>query len=116
MHKKILLFNILTLFAIALACLLPAASAHAQNRSSKRTVTGIVTDEGGNPLPGAHVEQVRQTDTESIAAVVVDVNGHFSLTLPHSAKEIRISFIGLETQLVSLTDEANYRIVLKSTV
>lgn len=116
MQKKLLNFKTIPLFAIILACLGPVTSVSAQNSAYQRIVSGIVVDEGGEPLPGAHIEQVRQTDTESITAVVADVNGHFSLTLPNSAKSIKISYIGFETQIITLTDGTSYRIVLKNEI
>lgn len=78
-----------------------------------RTISGIVVDETGQPLPGANVVQKRTSKTESLNAVIVDVNGHFSLTLASSAQELEISYIGYETQTVKLTQGTSYRIALK---
>lgn len=114
MQKKLLIFKILSLFAIILASLFPVSTANAQDNHTKRTISGIVVDEEGEPLPGAHVEQISQTKTESITAVVVDVNGHFSINLPSSTQAVKVSYIGFETQTITLTDETSYRIVLKS--
>lgn len=111
MQKKIPLFKTLPFFVMLLAWLLPCFPTNAQ---SVRTISGIVVDEEGEPLPGAHVEQISQTPTESIIAVVVDINGHFSINLPNSTRAIKVSYIGFETQTIMLTDERSYRIVLKS--
>lgn len=78
-----------------------------------RTITGIVVDENGDPLPGAHVKQVSTMEGESIASVAADMNGHFRLTLSGGAKELEVSFIGYDTQIVPLTDEGSYRIPLQ---
>ncbi len=78
-----------------------------------RTISGIVLDENGEPLPAAHVRQVEQTKGEELAAVITDLNGHFRLTLVDTAKEIQISFMGYDTQKVALTQETSYRIVLQ---
>ncbi|MBB4042955.1 SusC/RagA family TonB-linked outer membrane protein [Bacteroides reticulotermitis] len=78
-----------------------------------RTISGIVVDETGEPLPGASVVQKRANKSESLNAVIVDIHGHFSLTLANSAQEIEISYLGYETKTVKLTSEMSYRIDLK---
>ena len=74
----------------------------------QRTIHGIVVDENNEPLPTATVKQVPQSTNESIAGVITDLNGHFSLTLPKSTQEIEVSFVGYETLRVRLTSEADY--------
>lgn len=77
-----------------------------------RTITGIVVDEKGEPLPGAGVTQKRVTKQESIAGVMTDINGHFTLTLPSLTKELEISYMGYESLTVVLTEQANYKLQL----
>ncbi len=113
MQKKLLIFKIIPIFFFMVAIMLPDRAANAQ-QSNMRTISGIVVDEEGEPLPGAHVEQVSEIKTESVVAVVVDVNGRFSLTMPSSTQSIQVSYIGFETQIVMLTNETSYRIVLRS--
>ena len=44
-----------------------------------RTIHGIVTDENNEPLPAAYVKQVVEAEGNSIAGIITDMNGHFSL-------------------------------------
>lgn len=79
----------------------------------ERIIHGIVTDENNEPLPAAYVKQVIETEGNSIAGVITDINGHFSLTLPKSTEYIEVSFIGYETQRVRLTGATDYSIHLQ---
>ena len=80
---------------------------------TNRTIHGIVVDENNEPLPAAHVKQVSENPKGSIAAIITDIQGHFSLTLPNNAKEIEVSYLGYETQRVKLTANTEYHISLK---
>ncbi len=79
-----------------------------------RTIYGIVTDENGEPLPGATVTQKRITKNESIHAVIADENGHFSLMLPGNVKQIEVSYVGFDPSIVTLGTKNSYEIKLKS--
>lgn len=81
-------------------------------QSYQRTIHGIVVDEHEQPLPAAHVKEVPTTPGASVAGVITDVQGHFTLTLPASAKAIEVSFLGYEIQQVALTDATDYEIAL----
>ena len=56
-------------------------------------VSGIVTDEKGDPIAGALV-QVKGTSL----GTVTDFNGRYSITLPRDAKSLQFSFIGYISQ------------------
>ncbi len=85
-------------FVLLSACLLMAGSAMAQKR-----VTGHVVDAEGLPVVGAHV---RVPGTKLVT--VTDDNGKFSFnSLPNSAKNLSISYIGMETQTVSVAGNVN---------
>ena len=56
-------------------------------------VSGIVTDEKGDPIAGALV-QVKGTSL----GTVTDFNGRYSITLPRDAKSLHFSFIGYISQ------------------
>lgn len=88
-----------------------AISMYAQQGS--RTINGIVVDENGEPLPGAHVMQQREKKSDSQAAVAVDMNGHFTLTIPASTKAIEVSYLGYDTKVVKLTAKKSYEIALR---
>lgn len=70
-------------------------------------VTGIVTDEKGMPVPGANIN-VAGTKT----GVQTDVNGNFSIEVPNKAYKLVVSFIGMESQEVSIGN-APLSVVLK---
>ena len=71
--------------------LLMGSVAMAQNY----TISGTVTDKSsGETLIGATVMDVR-----SGKGTVTNVNGRYSITLPKDSIELRISFVGYETQM-----------------
>lgn len=74
------------------------------------TVTGIVvSDEDGEPVVGASV-LVKGTTL----GTVTDIDGKFSIgNVPHSAKVLQISFVGMQTQEIAIK-HGIIRVVLKS--
>ena len=88
-----------------------SASIYAQQGS--RIISGTVVDENGEPLPGAHVMQKKINKNDSQAAVVVDVDGKFMITVPAATKELEVSYMGYDTKVVTLTKEKNYEISLR---
>lgn len=56
-------------------------------------VSGVVTDEKGDPIAGALV-QVKGTSL----GTVTDFNGRYSITLPRDAKSLQFSYIGYISQ------------------
>ncbi len=79
--------------------------------SQTREITGKITsseDNGG--IPGASVV-VKGTTLGTIA----DMDGKFRLQVPKTAKTLTISFVGMNTIEVQLTNASNYPVVLQST-
>lgn len=74
------------------------------------TVTGIVvSDEDGEPVVGASV-LVKGTTL----GTVTDIDGKFSIgNVPHSAKALQVSFVGMQTQEIAIK-HGIIRVVLKS--
>lgn len=68
---------------------------------------GFVADEQGDALIGATV-RVPGSDT----GAVTDTEGSFSLTLPASATKVEVSFVGMQTQTVSVKGRNELRVVL----
>ena len=97
---------------LVLAILLTSWTIPAFAQSGNRTIHGIVMDENNQPLPAAHVKQVTDNASASIAGVITDVQGHFTLTLPSTTKAIEVSFLGYESQRVELTNKSDYQITL----
>lgn len=112
---KLKVFLIIQLFLVGfLVCSQTANAQNAGQAQAPRTIQGIVTDENGEPLPGAAVAQKRVSKTQSIVGVQTDINGHFSLTLPANTKEIEVSFLGFEPQTITVTNQKDYQIKLKA--
>lgn len=99
-------------FLLILAVLLALWAGPSCAQILNRTIHGIVLDENKSPPPAAHVKQVANTPGESIKAVITDLQGHFSLTLPARTKAIEVSFLGYESVRVELSDKSEYTIVL----
>ena len=96
---------------LAFFMLLSVIGVYAQQGS--RIISGTVVDENGEPLPGAHVMQKKMNKSDSQAAVAVDVNGRFMITVPASTKELEVSYMGYDTKVVTLTTAKNYEIALR---
>ncbi|MBX2891918.1 MAG: TonB-dependent receptor [Saprospiraceae bacterium] len=74
---------------------------------AQRTVTGMVTDDQGEPLIGATI-----TAPGTSAGAVTDVNGSFRLNVPDNASVLRVTYTGFLDKEVALTAESDYRIEL----
>lgn len=73
-----------------------------------QTVTGTVTDEGGEPLIGATI-LVNGTTT----GTVTDFDGNFSLVVPANAETATISYTGFASQTISLNSgQTRFAIVM----
>ncbi|KZS42849.1 hypothetical protein AWE51_15895 [Aquimarina aggregata] len=71
-------------------------------------VSGIVSDDKGQPLPGANI---LEKDTDN--GVQTDFDGNFSITLKGDTPTLVISFLGFTTQEVVVNDQTTLNIVLK---
>src|SRR5690242_1513394 len=106
------LFRILQRFVLLSAsvfclCALSALPAFSQ----QRTVTGTVTDESGNPLPGVSVA-VEHAST----GTTTDSRGHFSLQVPSADATLEFSFIGYTTAQVALQGRSRVTVQLTPAV
>ena len=76
------------------------------------TISGKVTDESGQPLPGVAVQLKGTT-----VGVATDIDGNFRLVLPkQESMTLVFSFIGMKTQEVIVTDEKPLNIVMQEDV
>lgn len=73
-----------------------------------KTVTGLVNDDTGLPLPGATVA-VKGTN----AKTVTGSDGKFTLNVPDNATTLVVSYIGMESQEVDISNSTNVTITLK---
>ena len=70
--------------------------------AQNRTVTGVVlSGEDGEPIIGASV-----VVTGTTTGTVTDINGNFSLKAPESAKTLTVSFVGMESKTVNISNKA----------
>ncbi len=80
----------------------------AQSESSnRRTVTGLVVDEKGEPLIGVNVTLVGTKYGD-----VTDINGRFSLAASAHAK-LLFSYVGMVTRTVNIGNDAHLKITMK---
>ena len=78
-------------------------SVFAQNK----TVTGTVTDNKGNTLPGVNIVIVGTN-----SGVATDVDGKYSLEIPNGKSTIQVSSVGFATQSVNVSNRSVVNIVL----
>ncbi|MVT06969.1 SusC/RagA family TonB-linked outer membrane protein [Chitinophaga tropicalis] len=99
-----LLFNKVRLLCSLL--LLMAGIASAQTKP----VTGKVTDETGNPVPGATV-QVKGTST----GTATTADGTFKVNVPGTATTLVVSFVGYVQQEIAIAGKTEFSISLQPT-
>lgn len=91
---------------------------------SRSTISGIVLDAEGLPLPGASVYVDKssigvETGTpgviqNSAIGTTTNVKGEFTLQVPEGTQNLRVSFLGFNSTLVSIQNKTNVRVVLSS--
>ncbi len=87
--------KIFFLLMAALLCSVTAAAA-------SRTVTGTVYSEADDePLIGATVMPLPKGQGQGTAT---DIDGNFTLAVPETCKELQVSFVGMQTKNVRITD------------
>lgn len=74
----------------------------------QKTITGLVTDKNGMPLPGVTII-VEGTTTGTIS----DADGRFSLTVPSTAELLQFSFVGMKTQEIPVGDRTTFTVVME---
>lgn len=74
----------------------------------QRTVTGVVTDQSGQPLPGVTVV-VSGTTT----GTVTNSDGNFSLAIPDGTETLQFSFVGMRTQEVPIEGRTTFTVVME---
>ena len=64
---------------------------------AQQNVTGTVTDDTGETIPGATILELNSSN-----GVVTDIDGNFSISVSGSDAVLRISFLGFETQEIAV--------------
>ncbi|MNK05633.1 TonB dependent receptor [compost metagenome] len=88
-----------------LACLLSITNSFAQDKR----VSGKITDEGNNPLPGVSV-----TVKNTKMATITNESGQFTLSILPTSQVLTFSYLGMEEQQVTIGSKTTFNIVLKS--
>jgi len=98
--------NLLTIsrWLLTIAFVMTCGNLFAQNS----TIRGVVIDEYNQPVPGVSIS-IQGTTT----GAVTGSEGRFTLAA-NKGQVLTVKFIGFATQDVTVTDEANYSIQLKS--
>lgn len=68
-----------------------------------RTITGVITDSHGQPLPGVAV-QVKGSNSPS-ETTATDVNGNYKISFDSRAKTLVFSYVGYNTLEVNIGDK-----------
>lgn len=97
-------FSKVVLFALLLSVFSPAWSQIA----GYRVITGFVTDESGNPIPGAGVVITGTKD-----GVVTELDGQYSINVSSSKESLTVSSLGYETRIVQLGPSSTLDVILK---
>lgn len=79
--------------------------------AQERSITGIVTDNGGSPLPGVNVV-VKGTTT----GTVTDLNGKFSVKVPGNSSVLIITYVGYVTKEIEAGQQNSIEVALSEDV
>ena len=72
-----------------------------------RNVGGQVVDESGDPLPGANVKVLN-----SPFGAITDAEGNFTCRVPVDVHTLEVSFVGMQSEKVSVKDRNNVRVIM----
>jgi TonB-dependent starch-binding outer membrane protein SusC len=81
------------------------------NSVIQKAISGIITDENGQPVAGANV-----TVKGTTVGAITDAKGEYKLTLPENAKTLVISFVGYLPQEITIGNQSVINVVLKSDI
>jgi len=93
--KKTLLIMCYVALLLILGVMHALASESSQQQ--QKQITGIVTGKEGIPLAGVNV-----VVTGTSIGMLTDVDGKYSIEVPHGSKSLTFSFIGMESQTVNI--------------
>jgi len=72
------------------------------------TITGVVTDIMGQPMPGVTVVVEGTT-----IGTITSNDGSFTLNIPEDSEELHFSFVGMKTQIIPIEGKTNFVITLE---
>ncbi|TKG95876.1 TonB-dependent receptor [Puteibacter caeruleilacunae] len=70
-------------------------------------IKGKVTDESGLGLPGVSV-----IVTGTTLGITTDIDGNYALEVPAASESLTFSFVGMKTQIISLSGQSTINIVM----
>jgi len=109
--KNLLLATKLTLILVCFAGLYSGFGATPGNESSEqqqtKVITGKVTDDTQQALPGASVVVKGTT-----VGIITDIDGKFSLRVPENAKTLVVSFVGMIPQEIEIGSKTTFNVLL----
>nr|WP_236263939.1 TonB-dependent receptor [Dysgonomonas sp. Marseille-P4677] len=76
--------------------------------AQSKTVTGTVIDETGEPIIGAVVKV-----SETTLGTTTDFDGRYSINLPEDKNQLEYSYLGYETQIVTVSSGKTFNITLQ---
>ena len=71
-------------------------------------VTGVVVDEGGEPLVGVNVLQQGTTN-----GTITDIDGKFTLNVGSGSKMLHFTYVGFVEEVVNVSNQRTLKVVLK---
>ena len=74
---------------------------------SQQTISGVVSDETGETIPGATILELNTNNWS-----VTDINANYSITISSSDAILRVSFLGFATQEISVNGRSVINITL----
>lgn len=95
---------------LLLVLVLVGANQHGFSQSG-RPVTGEVTDENGQTIPGVNV-----LAKGTSVGTITDIDGKFSITLPEESNVLVFSFIGFATREVAVGNSSSLNVTLSATL
>jgi len=95
--KHFLTFKIHNMMRILLICLMLLSALVTESWAQDRTVSGKVTDDSGESVPGANVI-LKGTTTGTTA----DIDGNYKLSVPSDGGILVFSFVGMEQKEVEI--------------
>jgi TonB-linked SusC/RagA family outer membrane protein len=98
----------LFIILLLILTLIFAWESHAQNESQNFTVYGKISDETGEPLPGATV-----TVKGTTIGVITGVNGEYNLQVDAGSHTLVFSFLGMESQEFTIDRDQEINVILK---
>ena len=76
---------------------------------AQTSVSGTVVDDEGQPIPGVTILDSNNEQNGTVS----DFDGNFTISVPSDA-ELKVSFIGFESQTIEVSGQTNLTISLKN--